>query len=113
MAGDAGPGADELVQMVRRELRREYERGLVEGRGGRLPPVRGKETGFQRWKRRLERRARHASREWAANTRQLRKTLFNMVLVVVMTTAGIALSLHLAKSGAGGGKKVAVPTATR
>jgi hypothetical protein len=111
LVGDAGPGADALVQVVRRELRREYERGYAEARGGRPAPARPNETKFQRWKRRLERRARHASREWAASTRQLRKMIFNVTLAVVMTAAGIVLSLHLANSNSS--KKIAVPTATR
>jgi hypothetical protein len=105
----AGVSGDELVEAVRRELRREYERGYVEGKGFRPPAP--KETGFERFKRRMQRRMRHGAREWMANTRQLRKMVFNFVLVVLLSAAGIAIALRVSESS--NDKKFAIPVVTR
>jgi hypothetical protein len=109
----AGPAGDELVEAVRHELRREYERGCVDGRGGPrlLPQVVAGETEFQRFKRRMHRRARHAAREWMARTRPLRKAVFHLILVVVLSAAAVAVSLRVSSSGAD--KKFAIPTLGR
>jgi hypothetical protein len=106
VAVPATPLAEELVEAVRLELKREYERGYLEAK--RRPAA--KESDLQRFNRRMQRRARHGWREWLASSRQLRKTLTNMVLVVVVCAVGIVVALQVTNSGV---KKLAVPGQTR
>lgn len=103
VVGPAGSQiADELVEAVRLELRREYERGYLEGQRKRRP-VAPPESDAQRSRRHLERRLRHGAHNWMLSTRQLRKTIVNLILVLVMTVVGVEVSLHLASTS---GKKL-------
>jgi hypothetical protein len=106
-----GPSSDDLIESVRRQLQREYERGYCDGRAPAARPPAPRSTGYRAFKRRLHRRLRHAARDWLASTAQLRRTKFNLLLVVVLTAAGVALSMRVASSGAEG--KFAIPALGR
>jgi len=98
VVGPAGAGiADDLVDALRRELRNEYERGYREGRiaSSRRPP----ETDDERARRRMHQRAHRRKQEWLLSTRQLRRTLVNVLLVLVTCAVGFFASVQVARSG--------------
>jgi hypothetical protein len=114
LADPANQAADALVESVRGELRREYQRGRLEGGAKAQAPVtrpRLEESDFQRCKRRLQRRLRHDAHEWLTANRQLRKTLFNVVLAVVVAVVGIAISMRVSASG--NEKRLAAPVVSQ
>lgn len=110
LRGVVGPAgaeiADGLVEALRQELKREYERGYHDGWAS-VRPV--NDTAIASLRRRARRHARRGLRHWWAHSSLLRPAL-RMALILVLTAGAVMLSLRI--TSASKDKKFSPPTIT-
>jgi hypothetical protein len=104
VVGPAGAEvADGVVEALRQELKREYERGYHDGWASVRPVNDGAITT-------LRRKARRGMRHWSKGRLELLKSLIKVVVIVALCAGAVMLSLRL--TSASKDKKFAPPTIT-
>jgi hypothetical protein len=90
------PDGDHLLESMRRELVREYERGYHDGWASTKAPR--PEMPRPHSSHRFGRRMRRRMRAMVSSTAALRRTLFQLVLIVGVTWLATFVGLHLSNT---------------